>query len=79
MNTSGRQFFQVDLVTHFLLRQMQIDDDFQLWQWDALRELQSNRFLLLGVLQLSRRPDGHVSAWEQHLQLFSLLPHVNQI
>ena len=32
-----------------------------------------------GVLQLSRRPDGHASAWEQHLQLFSLLPHVNQI
>ena len=58
---------------------MQIDDDFQLWHWETLRELQSNRFLLLGVLQLSRRPDGHVSAWEQHLQLFSLLPHVNQI
>ena len=34
---------------------------------------------LPGVLQLTRRPDGHVSAWEQHLQLFGLLPHVNQI
>ena len=34
---------------------------------------------LPGVLQLSRRPDGHVGAWKQYIQLFSLLPHVNQI
>ena len=45
MNTSGRQFFQVDLTTHFLLKQVQLDDDFQPWQWETLRELQSNRFL----------------------------------
>ena len=45
MNTSGRQFFQVDLKTHFLLKQVQLDDDFQPWQWETLRELQSNRFL----------------------------------
>ena len=32
MNTSGRQFFQVDLKTHFLLKQIQLDDDFQPWQ-----------------------------------------------